>query len=214
MGIIRQGILGGFSGKVANVVGSSWKGIAIVKSLPLSVANPRTAAQVGQRSKMAACVECIKPILSEIIKPLNDRFAGQMSGYNYCLQESIKAFNAPGELSDPANFRISRASNKGTLIDAFAAEAKINKMRCTYANEAGQGFALATDRAYLAARNQTTGDWAISTSSLRNSGSAVVEFPDGSVVAGDVIDVYLAFLRADGTVGFAQSYTQYEAVAP
>ena len=96
MGIIRQGILGGFSGKVANVVGSSWKGIAIVKSLPLSVANPRTAAQVGQREKMAACVEALKPILSEVIKPLNDRFAGQMSGYNYSLQESIKAFNAAG----------------------------------------------------------------------------------------------------------------------
>lgn len=211
MGIIRQGILGGFSGKVANVVGSSWKGIAIVKSLPLSVANPRTAAQVGQREKMAACVEALKPILSEVIKPLNDRFAGQMSGYNYSLQESIKAFNASGEFSDPAYFRISRASNKGTLIDAIAAEAKINKLRCTYANEAGQGFALATDKAYLAARNERTGDWAISSSSVRSSGSAVVEFADGSVEVDDIIDIYLAFLRADGTVGFAQSYSQYRA---
>jgi hypothetical protein len=214
MGIIRQGILGGFSGKVANVVGSSWKGIAIVKSLPLSVANPRTAAQVGQREKMASCVEALKPILSEVIKPLNDRFAGQMSGYNYSLQESIKAFNASGTFVNPANFRISRASNKGTLIDATAAEAKINKLRCSYANEAGQGFALATDKAYLAARNRENGDWAISTSTIRSSGSAVVEFADGSVETGDTIDLYLAFLRADGTVGFAQSYSQYIAVAP
>jgi len=30
MGTIKRGILGGFSGKVANVVGTSWKGIALL----------------------------------------------------------------------------------------------------------------------------------------------------------------------------------------
>ncbi len=40
MGIIKRGILGGFSNKVANVVGSSWKGINTMRALPLSVANP------------------------------------------------------------------------------------------------------------------------------------------------------------------------------
>ena len=48
MGILKQGILGGFSGKVANVVGTSWKGIAVIKAMPLSVANPKTAGQVAQ----------------------------------------------------------------------------------------------------------------------------------------------------------------------
>lgn len=212
MGKIRQGILGGFSGKVANVVGSSWKGVAVVKSLPLSVANPRTAAQVGQRTKMTSAVEMIKPILSEIIKPLNDRFAGQMSGYNYSLQESIKAFDNNGSLSDPTKFVISRASNKGTLIDAFAAEAKINKIRVTFKNDAGSGYALATDRCYLAAYHVEGKQWAINTSATRSSLSAVVEFPDNSVGEGDRIQFYMAFLRADGTVGFAQTCQEYGAV--
>ena len=57
MGVIKQGILGGFSGKVANIVGSSWKGIPVIKSLPLSVANPQTAAQTTQRNKLKGVVE-------------------------------------------------------------------------------------------------------------------------------------------------------------
>ena len=54
--------------------------------------------------------------------------------------------------------------------------------------------------------------WAINTSSTRASLSSVVEFPDGSVVEGDIIEFYMAFLRADGTVGFAQTNQQYVAV--
>ena len=46
MAKVRQGILGGFRGRVGNIVGTGWKGIAVMKSLPLTVANPRTAGQV------------------------------------------------------------------------------------------------------------------------------------------------------------------------
>ena len=50
MGKIKKGILGGFSGKVGNVVGCAWKGIDYMRSLAASVANPKTKAQVTVRS--------------------------------------------------------------------------------------------------------------------------------------------------------------------
>lgn len=49
MGKIKQGILGGFKGKVGTVIGSSWNGIAYMKGLPQSVKNSKTAAQIVQR---------------------------------------------------------------------------------------------------------------------------------------------------------------------
>lgn len=70
MATIKQGILGGFSGRVGTIVGTSWKGIAVMKSLPLSVANPKTAGQVGQRTKFSSVVALASVILSSIIKPL------------------------------------------------------------------------------------------------------------------------------------------------
>lgn len=211
MGIIKQGILGGFSGKVANVVGTSWKGIAVVKSQPLSVANPKTAAQVAQRTKLAACVKTLQPILSEVIKPLNDRFAGQMSGYNYALQKSINAFDELGALSAPENFKISRATAKAQLIDAIAAETKNTKYKVSWTNDAGEGYALATDKGFLVCINGNNMAVASKTGFIRSAGETVVEFQDGEVGDGDALNFYLAFLRSDGTIGFAQDYRQIEA---
>ena len=49
MASIKQGILGGFKGKVGTVIGSSWNGIAYMKGLPQSVKNSKSAAQIVQR---------------------------------------------------------------------------------------------------------------------------------------------------------------------
>ncbi len=49
MGKIKQGILGGFKGKVGTVIGASWNGIAYMKGLPQSQKDPKTAAQMVQR---------------------------------------------------------------------------------------------------------------------------------------------------------------------
>jgi len=50
MGKIKQGILGGFKGKVGTVIGASWNGIAYMRGLAQSVKNPKTAAQLTQRA--------------------------------------------------------------------------------------------------------------------------------------------------------------------
>ena len=50
MGKIKQGILGGFKGKVGTVIGASWNGIAYMKGLPQSQKDPKTAAQMAQRA--------------------------------------------------------------------------------------------------------------------------------------------------------------------
>jgi len=137
-----------------------------------------------------------------------------MSGFNYALQASISAFGNDGTLSAPENFKISRAANKAQLIDAIAAEAKITKLKCTWTSDAGQGYALATDKCYLVGYCVDTGTFAVSTSAIRSAGQAYLEFPDDEFGAGATVEVYMAFLRADGTVGFAQYHTQYTAVAP
>ena len=63
MGIIRQGVLGGISGKIGNIVGASWKGINYLRIKPASVANPRTPLQVNQRNKFQAVLEFLQPNL-------------------------------------------------------------------------------------------------------------------------------------------------------
>lgn len=102
MAKIKQGILGGFSGKVANVVGTSWKGRAVMKSQPLSVANPRTEAQVGQRNKFSKVAELASQILTQFVQPVENPISGDISGYNLFCKDNKTAFDAAGAFV-PAN---------------------------------------------------------------------------------------------------------------
>ena len=65
MGKIKQGILGGFKGKVGTVIGASWNGIAYMKGLPQSQKDPKTAAQVAQRSFFREVQDLVDQLTAE-----------------------------------------------------------------------------------------------------------------------------------------------------
>jgi len=210
MATIKQGILGAFSGKVAGVVGSSWKGIPVMKSLPPSVANPRTAKQIEQRSRMSACTAFSQSVLADVIKPLNDRFSSRMSGFNAFTSRNIANFEG-GVLSKPEDLKISPMGNKAQLIDAIAAESKITKknarLTLSWVSDSGSGKALGSDKPYVVVYNRTSKkSFGFLLAEDRNCESASVALPDDEFSPDDVIDVWLAFLRADGTVVFETAY--------
>ena len=93
MGVIKRGILGGVSNKIGNVVGSSWKGIATLRSLPLSVANPNTTAQRENRDSFSIMSKLGSEVLATICQPLWNRDAKQMSGFNAYVMYNKKAFD-------------------------------------------------------------------------------------------------------------------------
>lgn len=210
MATIKQGILGAFSGKVAGVVGSSWKGIPVMKSLPPSVANPKTAKQIEQRSRMSACTAFSQSVLAEVIKPLNDRFASRMSGFNAFTSRNIANFEG-GVLSKPEDLKISPMGNKAQLIDAIAAEAKITKKNAfvtvDWSSDAGTGKALATDIPFVVVYNRNTKkSFGFVPEDTRAVNGSTVVLPDDEFAPADVIDVWMAFLREDGTVVFETAY--------
>jgi hypothetical protein len=199
MGVIKRGILGGFSGKVANVVGSSWKGIAVIKSLPLSVSNPKTAGQVAQRGKFSQAVALSKQILTEIIKPLWDRFAQGKSGYNAFLQTNIDAFNADG-LATPADLVISEGVIESTAIGTGTYDFVSGEVTLPIVGVPGEGNRLATDEAYVVVVDTST-EKAYGFSAVEAMGTGandIVVTVDTGLAATNLF-AYLAFRRADGT---------------
>ena len=89
MGTIKQGILGGFNGKVGTVIGSSWKGITYMKGRAQHVKNPRTAGQIYQRNAMKAIALALRPIASTLSLTFA-KSAGKMSGYNKAVSVNLK----------------------------------------------------------------------------------------------------------------------------
>lgn len=205
MGVIKQGILGGFSGKVANIVGSSWKGIAYMKALPLSVANPRTTAQVAQRTKFTNVVDFAKEILSSIIKPLNDRFAVKMSGFNLFVQRNIDLFSAamPAPAAD-----LIIASGKMTITDMTELSDASGQatVGASWVDDSGTGYKLATDKAYFVVVNETTEEVVVSSAVNVRSDASTSAVLSADLIAGDVVNAYLVFLRDDGTIVSGTSF--------
>lgn len=199
MGVIKQGILGGFSGKVGGVVGSSWKGIAVMKAKPLSVANPRTAAQVAQRTQFAYCVAFAQLILASIIKPLWDRFAQNQSGYNAFMSTNQSLF-AAALPSPAASLVISQGKMAATAIDSVTVTNASDEAYIGWVDDSGSGYKLATDVAYGILVNATTGSVSVGEAAYTRDGGELAFTLAEAATTGDVFHAYLAFKRADGTI--------------
>ena len=89
MGKIKKGILGGFSGRVGNVIGGSWKGIDYMRSEATSISDPKTAKQLEQRSKFRVAVEFAKQVVPIINIGLK-QYATKRSEYNYLVSRICK----------------------------------------------------------------------------------------------------------------------------
>ena len=89
MGTIKQGILGGFNGKVGTVIGSSWKGITYMRGQSQHVKNPRTAGQIYSRTAFKAVSAALSPIASTL-RLTFAKSAGKMSGYNKAVSVNLK----------------------------------------------------------------------------------------------------------------------------
>lgn len=199
MAVIKRGILGGVQNKIGNVVGSSWKGIATLRSLPLSVSNPRTAAQTEVRNKFSAASKLASTLLASVIKPLWDRFSQQQSGYNAWIQANINAFQDDGTPS-LAYLVMSKGSLAVSPITTFNYVAATEEIEVAW-NPSPGGDANSTDVPYVVLLVLRAGEviaYSWSTGFTRGMSGGAYQLPDG-LQSGDSCMLYLSFRKADGT---------------
>lgn len=205
MGKIKRGILGGFQGKVANVIGGSWKGIAYMRSQPLSVANPKTAGQVAQRTSFSFAVAFAKLILSTVVKPLWDRFAQSMSGYNAFVSANVASF-VDWTTTTWADIIISTGKMSATPIVSLVVTAGGNLIAVTWSQVLLDNFQQLTDKAYVVIVNEDLGEvYTLDIAATRDDEVGNCNAPE-VLVAGHTFHAYLAFARSDGSIVSNTSY--------
>ena len=91
MGKIKQGILGGFKGKVGTVIGASWNGIAYMRGLAQSIKNPQTEAQLKQRSFFKEVQDLVSQLSDEQLAFLFPNSVKGMSRRNL-LTKQLSAY--------------------------------------------------------------------------------------------------------------------------
>jgi len=90
MGIYVKGLLGAFSGKVGNIVGSNWRSIDYLRSLPKPSRKPATAVQIAHRAKFALAIEFLSPLREVINIGFNDTGSKKMTAFNKATNELLK----------------------------------------------------------------------------------------------------------------------------
>lgn len=199
MGTIKQGILGGFSGKVGTVIGGSWKGISYMRSQAQSVSNPRTTGQVNQRTKFTLALSFLKP-LTELIRVGFKLYASKQTAFNAAMSYTL-ANAISGTSSDDYSLEYSSALvSRGSLTGATngAANASGGSIVVSWDDNSDIGSASATDLSIIAVLNPTKGEAVTETAgAVRSAGTETIDLPSDWI--GDEVQVYLGFVSEDKT---------------
>ena len=199
MGKISQGVLGGFSGKVGNIIGGSWKGIDYMRIKPSNVANPRTQGQVDQRTKFANVLNFLQP-MTEFLRVGFKLYAIKMTQFNsamsYQLQNAITGAY-PDFLIDYTKVLVS----KGALLraeDATGVSTEVGIVKLSWTDNSASGGAKATDKALIMLYNEDKKVAVYDTAgAVRTAGTQNLPVPVD--FSGDEIQAYLGFISEDGT---------------
>lgn len=201
MGKINTGILGGVSGKIGNVVGSSWKGIDYLKTLPASYKDAKTEVQVTNRSKFLTAVRFLQPLI-EVIRVGFKALAVKKSAFNaatsYTYQNAIT-----GDYPDISIDYSKVMMSKGTLRGAenvAAISSAAGKLTISWDDNSGLSSAGINDAAMVVVYHPVLKD-AYYKLNAASRGDLTTELDLPQSYSGTEVEVYLSFIALENTGG-------------
>lgn len=204
MATFKQGIHGKFSGRVGNIVGSSWKGKGVMRIMPASVSNPKTGKQLNQRSRFGMAVKLVHAH-GELVRTGFRPWAIGMSAHNAAVSYNL-AHAFTGEYPD-VSIDFSRVLiSKGDLASVrnlTAASTSPDLLTLNWDDNSAQSGARGTDRLMASLFDAESGTAALyPLAATRADAAAELSIPYGW--SGRSVQV-LAFFISEGGVGGTDS---------
>lgn len=197
MGKMYMGILGGFSGTVGTVVGSTnKKGDDIIRVKTKRTRTSNTDGQVNQRTKFSLVAGFMQPLNFLLKTSFKVWAAGEMTPYNCACQYALKSA-VTGEASD---FELDYGKvlvSQGLLSRETVAGAELvdGKVNFHWEDNTGSGKCAATDKAVLLVYNVDQSEVSYSIGAVtrgEKAGSLALPYNE----AGDKLLFYLYFQSA------------------
>lgn len=205
MASIKQGILGGFSGKVGTVIGSNWMGISYMRAISPNVKDARSPKQLAQREKFALANAFLRPIRSFVNVGFR-MYAVQQTAMNaamsYTLRNAVKG-SSPDFSIDYSKVLVSKGSLElPQNIHLLNNEGEIG---ISWNDNSGLANALDTDFAMPLAynANKMTAVYDM-VSSCRGDEGVSLSYPSDWV--GDTVHIYLGFISENGALVSDSAY--------
>ncbi len=194
MGKIKQGILGGVSGQIGNVIGGNWKGTDYLRIKPSSVANPKTTGQMDQRSKFSTVLKFLQPITG-FLKVGFKLYAIEMTEFNCAM--SYNLLNAvtgtyPNYEIDYANALVWRG-HLSRALDPTATSTVAGSVEVTWEDNSGSSGAQATDKSLIVLLNPSKKDAVfLVDGATRTAGTETLTVPVD--YSGDTLEAFISFI--------------------
>jgi len=207
--ITQNAVFGRSKQKLGGVVTTTWKGKNVVKSKPLTVANPRTANQVGQRDRVTFIVQFYR-LIAGVVKPSFKSLAIGMSEFNAFSSENLKnGFITNSGLSitkDWSKFVTGKGTIGATDISTVSASNGSAAVTISYSNSDLPVGASLNDFAYAIVYNVTQDKVGIAAATdMRSDGSIEVTMPSNCATS-DVLKCYLSFTNNAASISGNSSY--------
>jgi hypothetical protein len=180
MATIRKGILGGFSGKVGPVIGSTWRGKDVMRSLPKKGNRIATEEQLDQRAKFRLMTQFLAPLRSELSayfgQPAEDKSRMNLAT-SYHIREAITGIY-PNYAVDYPKTIVTKGELLG-LADPEAATQAGAIVSVSWEDNSGQSQAKANDVLLLFFYNHQLKLWEYRQAATRSAETVEVTLPQG-----------------------------------
>jgi len=206
MATFEKGILGGFSGKVGNVVGSRWRGKNVMRSLPQRGNYTATAKQEEQRQKFKTVIGFLNPLTGILSRyfgsPQGDKSRANLAT-SYHLKNAV--IDSPnGMVMEYAKVLISKGDLRGIASGTVVAAAG-RILNFGWQDNSGQGKATATDTllvvVYAPDLNLYFTDTSVTT---RDAASASVTLPE--FMASFDVEIWASFTKPETDFAAMSTY--------
>lgn len=192
--IVQNPIVGRSRNKLANTIFSTWNGLNIVRSKPLSVANPQSLAQRIQRARTTVNAQFAKAFSAAILIGFRIKQLGQSA-----RSQALKA-NYPATYADPitavggltfADAVVAKGSMTPTPMTSATATAGSANVSVGFPNSVADASQASGDWMVLCVINGSTGASVQSIGTVkRSAGSISASLPE-AVQSGDDVHFYL-----------------------
>lgn len=198
MATFLKGINGAYSGKVGNVVGSHWRDVDYVRSLPRPSGKPASDAQLAQRTRFALAVAFLSPIKDLLNLGFSDSEQASATGYNVALSHLLRngmTGDYPVVEIDYSRVRISRGS-LGAPVGLTIAETRPGEATVSWQPIINKFNAFADDSAVALVYNTNKAFFSVYENAVREDG--ILSFALPAAFAGDVLETWVFMGHRDG----------------
>ncbi|TCK84959.1 DUF6266 family protein [Albibacterium bauzanense] len=203
MAIYVKGALGSFSGKLGNVVGSNWRSIDYLRSLPKPSKKAATAKQIAHRSKFALVIEFLNPLRSFINMGYNDSQERKMTAFNRAVRHLLpKVEGQYPDFSIPYDdVRLSKGSLK--TISPLVTKNLDGDLDITWDPTVNPLSSEADDLVYFIMYNEATKDYFLYQDAIREDGEDSI---NPEIMGQGELHIWSAVSSSDGSKRSNSSY--------